>query len=376
MLLTFPFPAKLFPSLVWAMLVLSGCGSKQGPARSLTLAGRVDSLLKMAPDFSGVILLAEKGTAVYHKAFGYRDFRAKTPLDTADIFELASLSKSFTAMTIMMLKEEGRLEYDDPVEKYLPGFPYPGISIRNLLNHTSGLPDYMKIMDQYWDKSKVAGNDDIIEYLKEYHPVKLFEPGEKFAYSNTGYVLLASIAEKASGKDFISFCRTKIFSPLEMTSTDIRTPVEKSRISNFTSGSVWIPEKGQFLPADSFPSSNYNVWLGARKGPGRISSTSSDLLKWDQALYSEKLLRQNTLADAYIPVKLKNDSLSDYGFGWMLRPTEHEGKVVYHTGDNPGYLTEIIRYLDRNETIIVLCNNAHPKFNNLANGLQQIILEK
>jgi CubicO group peptidase (beta-lactamase class C family) len=356
------------------IMILSACHEGQLATPPKDLVGKTDSLLKTEPDFSGVILLAEKGQPVYHRAFGYTGIGLKTPMDTSAIFELASISKQFTAIVIMMLKEEGKLDYDDPLDKYLPGLPYPGIRIRNLLNHTSGLPDYMKIMDLHWDKSKVAGNDDIIDFLKKYHPPKLFNPGDKFEYSNTGYVLLASVAEHASGKNFITFCKERIFSPLKMTSTAIRTREEKSRLSKATSGSVWIPEKRNYVPADSIPSTNYNIWLGARKGPGRISSTASDLLKWDQALYSGILVSQSTLTGAFTPARLNNDSLSAYGFGWMLRLSTPYGRVVYHTGDNPGYSTEIIRYLDQEKTIIVLCNNAYPAFERIVNGMEQIFL--
>src|SRR5262245_47346404 len=162
---------------------------------------KLDSLFSVQKDFSGVVLIAEKGDPVYYKAFGNREFEPLIPLQKTDIFELASVSKQFTAMIIMILKEKGKLNYDDSVSKYLD-IPYKGITIRNLLTHTSGLPDYQDIMDKYWDKSKVAGNTDCIDYLKKYAPPKRFEPGEKYEYSNTGYLLLASIAEKASGKDF------------------------------------------------------------------------------------------------------------------------------------------------------------------------------
>jgi CubicO group peptidase (beta-lactamase class C family) len=273
----------------------------------------------------------------------------------------------------MMLNEEGKLNYDEPIEKYIPGLPYKSITIRNLLNHTSGLPDYQAIMDEHWDKTKVASNNDIIEYLKKYHPANLFEPNDKYEYSNTGYVLLATIVEKASGKDFISFCRERIFTPLRMTSSDIRSLEEKKRIENFAIGHIYVKEKNRFIRADSFPSSNYTIWLGNRKGPGRISSTSSDLLKWDQALYSELLLKKETLDEAFSPAHLKNDSLSQYGFGWMLKQDDRLGKVVYHDGDNPGYKTIIVRYLDQKKTIIVLCNNAIPEFNLLIKDLEGIL---
>ncbi len=328
----------------------------------------IDSLLRLQEDFSGVVLVAEKGKPVYYKAIGYREFAKNIPVRSTDVFELASVSKQFTAMVIMMLKQKGLLGYDDLVEKYLE-IPYKKITIRHLLTHTNGLPDYQQIMDTYWDKTKVASNKEILEYLNKYTPPKLFEPGEKYEYSNTGYVLLASIAEKASGMDFIELCKKWIFDPLKMKQTRIRTLAEKAAVPNFAIGHIYVPEKKQYIRADSFPSSDYTIWLGNRKGPGRISSTAADLLKWDQALYTNKLVKQTALMEAFTPMKLTDGNLSNYGFGWMLPDDMGLGKIVMHTGDNPGYKTQIIRCLDKNQTIILLCNNAHASFENLAKAI-------
>jgi len=241
------------------------------------------------------------------------------------------------------------------------------------LNHTSGLPDYQAIMDEHWDKSKVADNDDIIEYLRKYHPPKLFEPGTQYEYSNTGYVLLASIAELVSGVDFIELSRSRIFQTVSMNATDIRTLSEKINLKNLAWGHIYMTEKSRYVRADSFPSSNYTIWLGNRKGPGRISSTSLDLLKWDQALYSEAIIKQQTLAEAFMPARLKNDSLSYYGFGWDIRNSPSGKRIVRHNGDNPGYKTQIIRHIDENKTLIVLCNNAHKEFEKLVELLDKLL---
>jgi CubicO group peptidase (beta-lactamase class C family) len=272
----------------------------------------------------------------------------------------------------MMLKEKGFINYDDPVSKYVD-IPYKGIAIRHLLTHTSGLPDYQDIMDKYWDKSKIAGNPDCIEYLNKYAPPKLFEPGEKYTYSNTGYLLLASIAEKASGKDFIELCRKWIFRKLKMKSTDIRTLEVKKATANFAIGHIYVSEKDKYVRADSFPSSDYTIWLGNRKGPGRISSTAADLLKWDKALYNEKIIKRSTLQEAFTPMKLNDGNFSNYGFGWSLRADSLLGKIVSHTGDNPGYKTQIIRYIDKKKTIIVLSNNAYINFSTLLKQLEALL---
>jgi CubicO group peptidase (beta-lactamase class C family) len=364
---------KLSFTLLFLSSLLTACGPKEKESTEVKpMEQKIDSLFATIPDFSGVALVAEKGKPVYHKAFGYLNFETKADMDTTSIFELASVSKQFTAMMIMMLKDEGKLDYDDLVEEYLTGLPYKDITIRHLLTHTSGLPDYQKIMDDHWDKTKVAGNPEILEYLKKYHPEKLFEPGEKYEYSNTGYVLLGSIAEKASGKDVVDFCRERIFNPLGMNSTDIRSRQEKAAIENFALGHIYVPEKKRFVHADSFPASNYTIWLGNRKGPGRISSTASDLLKWDHALYTEILIKKATLEEAFTPMKLNSDSISNYGFGWEIE-TSPLGKVVRHSGDNPGYKTHIIRYIDANKTVILLCNNAHEKYSEVLKGIERII---
>ena len=365
---------KLLTALLFMITLFWGCHQKDTESQSSPiLQQKIDSLFTTAPDFSGVVLVADKGKPVYYKAYGYRNFETSVPLDTTDIFELASVSKQFTAMVIMMLKEKGKLSYDDLLEKYIPGLPYQEITIRHLLSHTSGLPDYQAVMDQYWDKSKVAGNHDIINYLQLYHPPIVFKPGEKYEYSNTGYVLLASIAEKASGEDFISFCREHIFNLLEMKSTDIRSLEVKKSVANFALGHIYVPEKQRYVSADSFPSSNYTLWLGNRKGPGRVSSTASDLLKWDRALYTEKMISQSTLKEAFSPYTLTTDSLSQYGFGWMLDENPEAGKIVWHNGDNPGYKTIIIRLIDQDKTIIILCNNAHEKFKSLSEEIKKVV---
>ncbi len=360
--------------LLLLAIVNTGCQPKTETGSTLT--SRLDSLFMAMPDFNGVVLIADKGRPIYHKAFGFTNFETRAPLDTASIFELASVSKQFTSMCIMMLQEEGKLAYDDLVEKYIPGLPYPNITIRHLLNHTSGLPDYQEIMNSHWDKTKVAGNQEIIEYLKQYHPAKNAEPNEKYEYSNTGYVLLGTIVEKAAGQDFIQMCRERIFQPLHMTSTDIRSLEEKSGLSNFALGHIYVPEKKRYVRADSFPSSNYTIWLGNRKGPGRISSTSSDLLKWDRALYSERLVKRSSLDQAFTPAVLSNDSISNYGFGWTLRSHPVLGKVVWHNGDNPGYKTIIIRYIDADKTVIMLCNNAFEKFGEIQGVIEAMVGHK
>jgi CubicO group peptidase (beta-lactamase class C family) len=186
-------------------------------------------------------------------------------------------------------------------------------------------------------------------------------------------MLLANVAEKASGKDFIELCRKWIFKKLKMRSTDIRTLEAKKATKNFAIGHIYVEERNKWVRADSFPSSDYTIWLGNRKGPGRISSTATDLLKWDKALYTEKLIKQSTLQEAFTPMKLNDGTLSNYGFGWIVRTDPVLGKIIWHNGDNPGYKTQITRYIDKKKTMIILNNNAHRDFNAIIKQLETML---
>ena len=307
--------------------------------------------------FSGVILVASEGEVVFSGVNGKRDFENNIPIMESDIFELASISKQFTSMMIMICKEKGLLKFDDLVEKYID-IPYKGITIRNLLTHTSGLPDYQIIMDQNWDKSKVAGNSEILDYINIYKPKMIFEPGEKYEYSNTGYVILGSIVEEVTGEDFVELSKKWIFNPLKMRSTSIRSNEEKKELKNLAFGHK-KDSLGRYVNANYFLSSDYTVWLGNRKGPGRVSSNVFDLLLWDQALYTEKLISKKTKDEAFSPYTLNGRVLSFYGFGWRLNK-DLNNKIVSHSGSNPGYKTRIVRMLDKRKTIIILSNNDFP----------------
>lgn len=353
---------RLYPILFGMLLVCTSCKMRTDEA---AIVHSLDTLFTGVRDFSGVALLADKGKPVYHRAFGYRNFNTRERMDTGTVFELASVSKQFTAMIIMMLRREGKVDYGDSLRKFIPELPYTGITVRHLLNHTSGLPDYQALMDQHWDKSRIAGNDDNIEHLVRYHPSVLFLPGEKFDYSNTGYMLLATIAERASGMDFVDMMNARILQPLGMLATGIRTRKQKHAMANVAWGHIYVREKQRFVPADSFPEFNYTIWLGNRKGPGRVSSTTSDLLRWDRALHDSKLVDQKSMNEAMMPATLRNGEKSFYGFGWYLQDDPVLGKIIFHTGDNPGYKTIIMRFPDVDKTFILLNNNEHPRFDDI-----------
>lgn len=334
-----------------------------------SLTERIDAIVREEKAFSGVVLVAHNGRSLYHKAFGFRDVNRRNKLRKNDLFELASVSKQFTASVIISLQEAGKLGFDDPIEKYVD-IPYPGIRIRHLLNHTSGLPDYQALMDKYWDKSKVAGNPDILEYLKRYAPPARFSPGERFEYSNTGYVVLASIAEVVSGMDFIELCRSRIFRPAGMRGADIRTNRVKEGLHHFARGHIWVETEKRFVRADSFPSSDYTIWLGNRKGPGRVSAQAKDLLAWDKALRTAQLPGTRSGAEAYKSGLLNDGKATSYGFGWFLSSTAKGERVIWHDGDNPGYKTMFRRYPESGYTIIVLSNNYPAGFDRMVERIE------
>ena len=160
-----------------------------------------------------------------------------------------------------------------------------------------------------------------------------------------------------------------------MTSTAIRSNEQKNNLNNLAYGHIYMDDEKRFVRADSFPSSNYTIWLGGRNGPGRVSSTATDLLKWDQALYSDQIVKQETLKEAFMPTILNSGDTSNYGFGWNIIPASEAGKMVHHNGDNPGYKTIIARYLDAQKTLIILNNNYHPQFKKIRESIDEIVVE-
>ena len=365
--------ANLFLPIL--ILIFSACSKSKSDQTQSAAVILLDSIMQMEPGFNGVVLVADHGKPVFFKAYGYRDMLKKVPLDTGDIFELASISKTFTATLVLMLKNEGKLDLNDPLEKYFPETPYHGITIRHLLTHTSGLPDYQEVMDMHWDKSRIAGNSECIDYLFRYKPTVLFEPGEKYTYSNTGYLFLGSIVEQVSGEEFSLQLNKKILQPLGMYNTALRSRTEKSALNNFALGFMKVDSSDVFMPADSFPSSNYTIWLGNRKGPGRVSSTASDLLRWDQGLCSYRILDSVNLKQAYQPAQLNDGQDSNYGFGWELE--KYAGfNTVGHSGSNPGYKTHLIRDLKNRRTVIVLSNNTFERIPELLERIMGIFPQK
>jgi CubicO group peptidase (beta-lactamase class C family) len=311
--------------------------------------------------FNGNILVAKGGNIIYRQDLGYADLNTKRPLNDSSVFELASLSKQFTAMGIMVLKEKKQLSYDDHVKKLFPGFPYDDITIRQLLTHTSGLPSYEDQFEKNWDHKKIAYNKDMIEMLQQRKDSLFFKPGSKWKYSNTGYALLAAIIEKISGMSYNDFMAKNIFQPLGMTHTFIyNTRRSAGKIpANYALGFVYSDSLKRYILPHSLKDYDMVYYLDGIVGDGCVNSTTGDLLKWDRALYSNKLVSKQTLNEMLSPLVLMSprDSTNFYGFGVMVQPISPRGKVISHNGSWPGYNTLLVRRVDIDETIIVLSNN-------------------
>ncbi len=319
--------------------------------------------------FNGNILMAEKGKVIYQKSFGMADFNIKRPLNDSCVFELASVSKQFTAMGILTLEKQGKLDLNDSLRKYFPELPYTNITIHHLLTHTSGLPDYGEIMESKWNHQEIAFNNDMIDCLAKEKPPVHFESGTKWEYCNTAYAILASIIEKVSGLTFKDFMAKFLFEPLQMNHSRVyNTRRSGENIENYAFGFVWSDSLNRFILPDSLPEYDYVYYLDGIQGDGIINSTTGDLLKWDrfmadQTLHGDTMLKKilfpYVLCDSTFNAIFSNyfvTSMIHYGYGVFIGEN-HFGKFVSHSGGWPGYITELVRYIDNDITIIILSNN-------------------
>lgn len=293
--------------------------------------------------FSGIVLAAEKGEVVYKRAFGFSDFEKKIPLDASSVFSIGSVTKPFTALAIMMLKEDGLLSYEDRLRDYFPAFPdyAKPITVRHLLTHTSGLVDFINdldLLDKVPELTDEIGLDSLIN-----QPGLKFEPGERYSYCNSGYFLLALIIERVTGKTYREFLEENIFKPLGMNHTYI-LDMTITHIPNRINSYKFFWEKN-----------DDDLHLKAN-GNGNLYSTVDDLLLFDQALYSDKLISQETLRDAYDTRDLPRGRNYVYGFGWRI-PTDPPGNIVYHNGGIAGFRAHFWRDMNNKNTLIVLSNN-------------------
>ncbi|WP_442266394.1 serine hydrolase domain-containing protein [Tenacibaculum sp. ZS6-P6] len=310
--------------------------------------------------FNGNVLVAEKGDIIFQKSFGLANEKDQIKLNLETTFELASVSKQFTAMGIILLEKEGKLSLTDTISKYIPELKeYKAITIQNLLTHTSGLPDYMELSNNELDKSKIATNQDIINLFHKVKPKRNFESNQKWEYSNTGYLLLATIIERVSKKEYGDYLKEKIFDPLKMKNTFVhRRRFNPKEINNYALGYIYSDSLKKKILPDELGKEYYVVYLDGIVGDGMVNSNLYDLLKWDRALYNNVLVTEEEKKHIFSSYKINGNTETDYGYGWMIEDSEKFNKIVSHSGGWAGYITYIERHIDNDKTIIILQNNS------------------
>jgi CubicO group peptidase (beta-lactamase class C family) len=335
------------------MLICWAAGEDHG-------AKQVDALftgLVSDQEPGAAVLVLKNGRVVFERGYGVTDLRTVRRIDSQTNFRLASVTKQFTATAVMLLVGDGKLRYENRLTDIFPEFPEYGraITVRHFLNHTSGLLDYEDLMppvDPTLPMEQVQIKDaGVLELLKKQNSGK-FAPGSKWAYSNSGYVVLGLIVEKVSGRPFPDFLRDRIFAPLKMTTTVAyqrgRNDVPNRAFGHTREGNRW-------RETDQSPTS-------ATLGDGGVYSSLSDLLKWDEALYRHSLLREPEMQLALTPVRVSDEppkepdgSPAEYGFGWFLNPWKGRARM-WHYGESTGFRTAIQRFTDDGLTVILLCN--------------------
>ncbi|TVQ85765.1 MAG: class A beta-lactamase-related serine hydrolase [Bacteroidetes bacterium] len=313
-------------------------------------------------NFNGNVLISRFGMLIYERSFGFACFRSAQPMNPETSFQLASISKTFTGTAILLLQQKGLLNIDDKVQKHIPEFPYDNITIRHMLNHTSGLQNYMWMIERHWRRAYKPNNEDVLQLFLTHRRPLNFPPGQRFEYSNTGYVFLALIIERVSGQSFAGFIHDHIFEPLEMNRSfvyDLHNPVE---IENRAFG--YRQWRGQhiIIPDDK---------LDGPLGDKGIFSTVGDLHKWDQAIHRSALLPSDLWKLAFEQGRLNNDSLINYGLGWRLQDYLDK-KIVHHPGRWHGFRTSFKRFVDDHTTLILLSNN-NRNIADIIEGIQDIL---
>ncbi len=302
--------------------------------------------------FNGCVLVAQHGKVIYENAFGFSNLRTKDSLKINSTFQLASTTKPLTAAGILLLKDQGKLNLTDNLQKFFPDFPYHNISIQMLLTHRSGLSNYIYFGEPYCDANncydgKTFDNNSVIQLMMSVKPPAYYAPNRKFGYCNTNYALLASIIEKVSGMSYADFMTQNIFKPLEMNDTWVHRPKNDTMYKNKTIGHTANGLIEKVIYADDVV------------GDKGIYSTVDDLLKWDQALYSERILKKKTIEEAFTGYSNEHKGKRNYGYGWRLIDDKKGNKIVYHNGWWHGYTSLFFRRLSDQTTIILLSN----KFN-------------
>lgn len=315
---------------------------------------------KLAQGFNGNVLIAQKDVIVYQKAFGYANFKDTVHNVLASKFQLASLSKTFTAVAVMKLTEQGKLGLDNTVKDYFPEFPYEGVTIRSLLCHRSGLPFYQYTFDKAVREAKIyPTNKEMMQWFATTKPVPpIFNlPDHFFSYNNTNYAILAALVEKVSGQSFDTYMREHIFMPAGMKNSFIATTKNDSINVNRTYGYQF----GQRLPKDYYDD------ITGDKG---VYSTVEDLFKWYIALKENKLIKKESFKEMILPRSFEHPGLRNYGYGFRLWVNaKQQTDYIYHTGWWKGYNT--IMFFDlREDFVIILLSN---RYNRSVYNIKEIV---
>ena len=312
------------------------------------LAGWLDAL-HAREAFNGTVLIAQRGTIRFEKHCGFEDVEDVVPLSAHSSYSLASVSKPITALGIMLLARKGKLTLDQRLAQHVPELADFGeITIRHLLHHTSGVPDYMELADAHWNPERVLTIDDLIDLLAKHRPPPYFAPGEWFEYSNTGYALLGEILSRASGMPYAKFMAREIFEPLGMNDSAAfnLTSKEECRLRSRAFGMrKRFGRFGRKVRCDL----NY---LDGVFGDGGIYASVEDIARWDSALRDGTLIPNDVYAEAYVPGRLNNGENTSYGFGWQIEPPD----AVYHWGEWQGFTSYVRRNLKNHALLVVLSN--------------------
>lgn len=320
---------------------------KVTPAKYRDVAYRLDTLfakLVKYNGFNGAVIVAKDADVIYQKCFGYADKKNNVPLTDTTSFQLASVSKVITATAVMLLIEKGLIKLDDTFASYFPEFPYEKITIKQLLSHRSGLPNYLYFLNEIvTSKNRVLTNKEVLELMIAKKPGLYLQPNKAFNYCNTNYALLALLVEKVSKKSFSNFLREEIFLPLGMkhSGTILSMDVfEKSISKPYDNRWKMIePEAADYVVGDK-----------------SIYSTPYDMFLFSEALYQGKLLNPETQALAYTALS-REKKMSNYGLGWRMKDfKDNDKKEVFHNGWWHGYRTAFHRRLSDKITIVVLSN--------------------
>ncbi len=306
--------------------------------------------------FNGSVLIAYKGTPIFERYYGYKDYNAQEVLTPKSTFQIASTSKTFTSGAILLLLQQNMLLLDDTIEKFFPNFPYKGITVRMLLAHRSGLPNYLNFSEQYWKNRKAfMSNDDVLGMLYKFRPKALYKPDTHFMYNNTNFVLLALIVEKVSGMPFCDFIHQNIFIPLGMLDSWYYDPLGvRSSATKGYKGSRWYED--EIVSSDGV------------LGDKGIYSTVRDLYKWDQALYSGKFIKSEILGLAFTPQSFEKAGNKNYGLGWRMNDQPDGTRLIYHNGWWHSYNSVFNRKISDKTTVIILSNH----FSNSVYKIQQV----